>query len=530
MNTVIRSTFEFLLLAITLLVNANAQERPGWPIEPTATEHPLGNTLGEFQYSHNEQFPGAYQHMGIDILAKPHDSENPDDDTVPWVIVTVGGTVKYLSHEPNTRDNELKIIGNDGIEYTYDHLWYEYYDPQMVIAYDNNATVVLSAGDPIAHVAPYGCPYDHLHYGLSDGTKYLNPLRAITPNPDSFAPRVIDLDLAVHNGNPWSKLNSPGVACTVVRGRVDIITRLVDRDDAASTQPGANNVGVYNLRWRACPKSTPNCDAWNETHAFEDMLIIWGVTGNTGTKEQFSTTPDWVSDADECSPAVSKTFMVPTGNSASGGWDTTAHADGSYSVTVEASDVAGNVTVRNIHACIQNGAGCTTDLAIRDGIEDTGAVPYTGSPSWLSPDITVNQGTRDENRNINSGKFNSIKVVVWNTGSCTLPLGTNYKVCLGWIPPSASATWPMPSASATWPIPNDRTVACQDKTVQVSGWAPGKRKATAFTWKPTAGSIPSGIGLLVAWSVMEGDPAQTTPSAALDNNRAQRYIKFAPPP
>ena len=98
----------------------------------------------------------------------------------------------------------------------------------------------------------------------------------------------------------------------------------------------------------------------------------------------------------------------------SGHWDTTAIPDGSYNVSVELSDFAGNTRVRTVRACVQNGGGCTTELAIRDADDDNGAIPYTGPNWWQSPDITVNPGTSDENRNVNLGRINPIRVRVWN--------------------------------------------------------------------------------------------------------------------
>jgi hypothetical protein len=59
----------------------------GWPIEPADIEHPIGNSLGEFQ-----SFNGVYQHTGIDIFTTPYiTSAGNEDAGAPWVVVTVGG-------------------------------------------------------------------------------------------------------------------------------------------------------------------------------------------------------------------------------------------------------------------------------------------------------------------------------------------------------------------------------------------------------------------------------------------------------
>jgi hypothetical protein len=45
----------------------------------------------------------------------------------------------------------------------------------------------------------------------------------------------------------------------VVNGNVDIVAHLLDIDDAGSIEPGASNVGVYKVRWRACAPGTAGC-------------------------------------------------------------------------------------------------------------------------------------------------------------------------------------------------------------------------------------------------------------------------------
>lgn len=516
-----------LILAMTLAGRVGA-EAHGWPVQPSDQEHPIGNTLGEFQAL--KEVARVYQHIGIDILATPY-----PDPTAPYVVVTVAGQVVFMDDAAGTKYNSGEIVGEDGNRYRYMHLAYLSFDAGFVNAYNaiNPADKMVPGGALIARVHPWGCSYDHLHYDvIAGGNRYLNPLTDITPNPDGFAPQVLDVRFADHDLNRWFEFVPPlGPACTVVNGEVDIVAQLLDRDDAGSTLIGAGNVGVHNLRWRVCPTSAFPCDAWNDTHQFKEMPTAWGSPGNPDTRAQFSTSPDWVSTykintVDElfapnvCPATADDTFMVPTSNVTSG-WNTVGIPNGNYSVSVEASDIAGNVGTRTVHACVQNAAGCATDLSIRDGVNDTGATPYSDSPSWLSPDITVNAGTLDENKNVKEGAANVIEVKVQNTGSCTLPVGTAYTVCLG---------WDAPSGSVPFPLPTNHTISCKPQTVSVSGWQPGSSRPTTFTWTPAIGSVPAGHSCLVAWTDMTADPVQTTPSVVLDNNRAQRNIMFTPAP
>ncbi len=521
-NFILVASICLLPVAVTSAQDVTPQST-GWPIEPTNAEHPLGNTLGEFQLPWRDANPKAFQHQGIDILAQPHDPNDPGNPAVPWVTVTVGGTVKSLNVDSVSTAGDVEINGVDGVLYRYAHL--DFIDPTIVEAFKTPGTDVLIAGQHIAQVVQYGCPYDHLHYDMSANTLYFNPLASISPDPDDDAPTV-DVFLASHASNPWNEFKAVAPACKVVRGRVDIIAQLVDRDDAGSTAQGANNVGVFDLHWRVCPNTAPDCPAWNTTHPFVDMPTDWENTGNTGTQEQFGTAHPWSSDYNECSKAVSPYFMIPTRNSASGGWNATAaggYPDGSYSVSVLASDIAGNTTTKTVHACVQNVTACTTDLAIRDGPMDVGAVPSQDDPFWLSPDITTNPGTPQEDKNIKLGSSNQVVVTVWNVGSCPLPVGTPYTVCLAWNPPSGSVPFP---------IPPSQVVGCQNDTVLVGEWSPGTSRQSTFSWTPPVNSLPLGHNCLVAWTDMGADTVQSSPSVVLDNNRAQRNIsfEFAPAP
>jgi hypothetical protein len=542
MNRIVRLTCALLLVACG--TNGHGHD---WPVQPVNVDHPLGATLGEFQDVSNAP-DKVYQHTGLDILMRPCDSAckagdtkcrkrcnapcgDPKDVTArPCAFVTVGGDVSQLTNAPYTLYNFTRIdtAGSNPDKprmYQYYHLEYNTFDANFMNQY--NSSGVVGNGAPIARVTPWKCDYHHLHYDVyeSDGRggyTYLNPLRDVEPKPDPDPPAILAISLAGHEppASRWStQFDSTDLpACAVVKGNVDIIAQVLDQDPAGSGLPGATSVGTYNLRWRACPTTTPEC-AWNVTHEYSAMPAAWGDQApNSATQNHFSTTSPWVSDFNECPPVVdgkvvvNKTFAVPTSPS---GWDTTTgYPDGSYSVSVEASDLANNVTKRTAHVCVQNMPGCTTDLAIRDGADDTGAIPYTGSSFGGSPYVTVNPGTPEENRTIRLGAANRIDVEVWNTGSCTLQQGATYDVCFGW---NGS------TGSVLFPSPNQRV---QCKTETISGvWAPRASRVTTFAWTP-GGNVPSGDGVVVAWSNMQTDPVKPTRSVALDNNQAQRDIVF----
>jgi hypothetical protein len=502
-----------LFLLVALANRSIAQT--SWPIEPVNQDHPIANNMGDFwRFADNTR----YQHPGVDILADPASEPN-----APHAYVTVPGTIINVnSEDPSGRLNEVQIDGTDGLRYVYLHL-----DNVTLAAFEDAHVMgtTVTAGTPIALIYDWGCGFSHLHYEISEPRiRYINPLTKIAPNPDDVAPRIDKIFFADRLKPRWSQLppvDAEGPACTVVKGKVEIIAKQEDRDDAGepATVTNAGNVGVYDLRWRACPKNLPNCTTWNDTHRFDQMPVAWHDTENPNTLAQFSTSGDWITTANECSGKVDDTFRVATGLAPSA-WDTNASPDGSYTVSLEARDVAGNVSISTALACVQNAANCATDLAIRDAESDTGATPYLDLPFWMSPDIRVNPATAFEN-SIRETKNNVIEVDVRNVGSCTLPVGSTYAVCLGWSLPSPYIPFPMAA---------NQTVKCVDEMITATGWSPGTKRTTTFNWTPSSGSVPQGHNCLVAWSSVAPDPVQPTTSVILDNNRAQRNITFVGPP
>jgi hypothetical protein len=505
----------FLLIAVT-----PALAQHGWPMDPMNSEHPIGNSFGEFQ-----DFGGVYQHEGIDILGTPKfRSDGTEDASVPWVRVTVTGTVSYLSDNASTTQNGTTIQGADGVTYRYWHLEHNSYHVDYVNHYNNGTAV--AATDRIAKLYHWSCNFHHLHYDLTSGSNRLNPLADITPNPDPDLPQVEAIGFAQNNSNPWVQFNPVSAGgCTVVSSATDIIAQIRDRDDAGSTLNGAATQWVHNVRWRACPDSAPAC-GWQTTHAFDNMPTAWGVSGNASSSAYFSNRTPWDSSSNYCAATwlygVVTNFSGGTPNVA-GAWDTSAATvpDGSYSISVEATDFAGNVRVLNTRACVQNGPGCTTELMIRDATDDIGAIPYLGGNWWLSPDITANPGTADEDHNINVGVTNPIEVRVWNHGSCNLSAGTTYTVCLG---------WGLPSSTVPYPLPAGQNIGCVPETVPAGGWAVGTARVTTFTWTPASGSIPLGHHCLVAWVDTAQDGVLNTAAVNWDDNRAQQNITFKAAP
>lgn len=506
----------FFLFAIAA---ATAFAQHGWPVDPPTSDSPIGNSIGEFQ-----DFSGSrYQHKGNDIVVTPHFNDMGDvDPAAPWILSTMAGEITVLVDGTDNNQQGASVLAADGRTYRFWHLQSGTFDPTFVTNFNDGNDA--AEGDHIAKVYDWtSCSFDHCHYDISDGTSWHSPYIDQTPNPDPAPPVIESIGFAVNNSNPWSVLNPVSAGgCTVVTGMVDIIGQIRDVDDAGSAHTGARTAWVRNLRWRACPDSMPGC-GWIDTHNYDSMPDSWGY-GNATSDVIFSNRAPWDSNTDYCAETwlygVVTNFSGGNANAASA-WNTGAVANGAYTVSIEATDFAGNVTVRNVRACVQNGGGCITDLMIRDATDDAGGVPYPGGVWWVSPDITANPGTAIQDVNIVLGSANPIDVTVRNSGSCTIPSGAEYEVCLGWGPPSGSIAHPLPAA---------QLIDCQTVTLPAAGWSVGTARTTTFSWTPDAATVPDGHHCLIAWVNLAGsDPVQNTPAVNQDNNRAQQNIEFVAP-
>jgi hypothetical protein len=85
------------------------------------------------------------------------------------------------------------------------------------------------------------------------------------------------------------------------------------------------------------------------------MSPDWAAPNNPYTPSHFSTTPPWVSTTDLCNATGNETFVIPSSYNGSS-WDTSQLANGYYSVTVEAKDLANNPGMREVKVCVRNGS------------------------------------------------------------------------------------------------------------------------------------------------------------------------------
>jgi len=356
-----------LMLLLLDILTTHTYAQHSWPIEPITIEHPIGNSFGELN-----QYYSYCLHTGVDILGTPRftsDDDNDEDPTAPWVCVTVSGTVSevFFDDADTSEYHGLTIKDEYGRFYRYWHLEHRSFHSNFTVA-DNNRKQV-TAGDQIAKLVRFDinndCEFHHLHYELQEDDNYHNPLASLTPHRDTNLPEIGGIFVAEDNSMAWSQFQEDSQrACTIVNGKVDIIVKYRDRDDVGSTLRGTKTLGVYNLWWRACPDSDPDCP-WLNTRAFDNMNISWGPGGIKAVFKAtslYSIRPPFISDMDpyHCTSdtwlyAIVTNFSQdepdPVGN-----WSTTTVCDGNYTISVKAIDFARNETPPySIKICVQNG-------------------------------------------------------------------------------------------------------------------------------------------------------------------------------
>ena len=371
------------IAAIFLIAQFPQNAGGNWPVTPVSSDHPIANTYGEL---FGQPYPAL--HGGVDILAGASDGIAPPD-----IVTIADGTI--VSCPARSSDGSFVVNdynnvvveaagGTPRYKYTYQHL--NLSDPNLpatlgVACASNGGLVKGTVIGKVENAFPGNC--DHLHLDMvevekDNGGNYLdkhsvNPLVKIGPEPDFIPPDVVDVFLARHlrlpNGN-WNVF-TPGVNSTEVSGTVDIIAKVTDSDDAGSAEPAAGHVGVYDVKWRACPIANPDCD-WNDTYRFDVMTAEFGENIDTFIRQHFSFAPNWVTTLEDwssgssvdCPVTVPNTFIVVAKDGGVASWDTTEpiggnakkYPDGQYLLSVKALDYGAKEDIETVSVCVKNNA------------------------------------------------------------------------------------------------------------------------------------------------------------------------------
>lgn len=294
----------------------------GWPIDNTAAEHEIGNSGGEFQEYSNP----PYFHRGIDIL----DTDAPNG---PWVRNTRAGTVTLSLPGLGSLYNGMTMTHSDGDVYLYWHL--DFNSIQQAVLNAQIAGTTLPVNSQIAQLVTWtACSYHHLHYEVADSTGSMDPAFTISPRNDTTAPVIVDIFFTQNTTSTEFPVNASGDP--ILTGDVDVIAHAYD------TQLGAARTGVLEMSYRVNDPSNGALVKADTTVRFQD------IPADTNTTIIYRNTAPFDSVSDYC--ATEDYYYVLTNvdgsgtiiSDASGLWDTTTLANGTYDVTVTAADPTTN--------------------------------------------------------------------------------------------------------------------------------------------------------------------------------------------
>jgi hypothetical protein len=285
-------------------------------------------------------------------------------DDAPWLIATASGTISCNNPGGDPVLNQCDIITENGVRYTYMHLYFGIEDGNGGIVINNGR---IESGQRIGQIAPWGTEaFHHLHYEISFEENYINPLPYIRGHTDHTRPSIAEVKIARRTNTGWQELADPDIAaiqgasnsapaCTTVSGIVDILAKVHDRDSDGADSACARTVtvGIYSLSWRLCPSSNPECNDWKRAIRYETMPISWHSEGNSDTEAQFSSVDPFVSQSVYETGYCSEKWLYFVATHSSR-LDTSRYSDGAYRLTVVAGDVKGEAQEFIKQLCIQN--------------------------------------------------------------------------------------------------------------------------------------------------------------------------------
>jgi hypothetical protein len=290
----------------------------GWPIDSTAAEHEIGNSGGEYQEYGNP----PYFHRGIDIL-------ETDAPTGPWVRNTREGIITLSLPGAGSLYNGMTVTHTDGDVYLYWHLDFNSIQQPVLDAWTNGTT--LPVNSQVAQLVTWtACSYHHLHYEVADSTGSMDPAFTVSPRNDATTPVIVDIFFTENTTSTEFPVNASGDP--VLTGDVDVIAHAYD------TQLGAARTGVMEMSYRVNDPSNGALVKADTPIRFQD------IPADTNAGIIYRQSAPFESNSDYC--ATEDYYYVLTnvdgsGNiisDASGLWDTTTLANGTYDVTVTAED------------------------------------------------------------------------------------------------------------------------------------------------------------------------------------------------
>ncbi|HEX6851848.1 MAG TPA: hypothetical protein VF139_10640 [Candidatus Polarisedimenticolaceae bacterium] len=529
----------------------------GWPIEPHDRPHHLLSTFEYMDYSSTDY----YWHRGLDIFAP-----SVDEPGAPWVIATVDSwidkndglecdpaafpplNIGCLGPSANGCWATLRYLGE---KHVYGHLECASYDWDFLARWiaSSNVTAHQKIGklqkwdDACSTDGPFkGVHPTHLHLERKDAKtgRLLTPSDLTLPYGTAESPPnitgvwFVGDDSGLSSSAPWSLFApSSSGTCTGVNGAVDVVVGHESRHRAGEPARPGDNLGVRQVRWKACGGADPDC-AWSDAldaSSIDAAWVDWDDLVSTTYSRRHPLVSDdlWLCGDNEFYTIA--TNVIDVGGTLqpdkSGVWKPPSPALPSadtqhVTVTVEVEDFAGASAARLLPVCTRDPAsGGVAKLLIRDCESDDGAEPSNPSRCELwteSPDIVVDDGGAATPLSY------AILVCMRNVGNASIdPLSTI----------TVTATTRSSATGATFSVRADPTVASlgtrSGGAPSAPGWSPGEERCATLELLATVPAPWRSHDLLEVAVERTDDVANTHAAVSYDNNRAQQKVDFTAP-
>ena len=312
-----------------------------WPIEPTGSVHPIGNSAGEFQ----QYGDPPYFHRGDDIMGAPAPGG-------PNIIAVRPGVPAVSLCGPACLYNGVTMAIADGSNYVYWHL-NQASIPQAVRDADN-ANTPIAAGAVLGRLVVWPGGYHHLHYQIATAGG-VNEEPQWTLNgalTDTTPPTIDNIFFAVNGTNTTFPTDAFGRP--VVNGNVDIIVQAYDRQFGATFSGLTLRVGVFDIQYRIFRLLT--VPVLVQTGP---LIRFDSIPGNANASILYRNSPPFDSDSNYLGIenyyyVVTNADAAATSFSEAFAWNTAALPDGLYVVEITARDPSFNLTTLSRIVVVDN--------------------------------------------------------------------------------------------------------------------------------------------------------------------------------
>jgi hypothetical protein len=319
----------------------------GWPVAPTAEQHPLRGTL-------NDPRPGGY----LNGLTVAVDDANPDPAAPAGRAHRVYAVESGIAQVPSTAG-----VGCVNRQLTIGHFQYWSVDPTVA------AGQFVEAGESIGWTCRSLYAMHLSEVQTLDGSAvYVNPLHAggkLGPYRDSAAPAIqsvrffapADISWYTYRNALWSDVTGTELNPDNLRGLVDVRALIADpQSDQGflSGSPLAVALGPYKVRLtvrNAAGVAVVDRTVFqSDFHLAHPGFVDRDSHFAPGTRQNLGPTACLEGQPQDCQGQQwFRLFATPAARY----WDTSQVKKGSYSLIVQAWDLAGNSASRTVQVRVK---------------------------------------------------------------------------------------------------------------------------------------------------------------------------------